>query len=131
LEPEIEGGGLNPYGKWLNELREIAETPGDLTDKTDKTGPAKVLSVLSARSDGASTICSPDSAVSSVSFVGSPSYPFQDFRSSNNRYGWHEEDAPPAFERAAFFESDQGMAREDAEALLWRQLKGERKRWMQ
>ena len=119
-------------GKWLNQLREIAKTRGDRTDKTDKTGPAKVLSVLSARSDGASTICSPDSAVSSVSFVGSPSYPFQDFRSSNNRYGWHEEDAPAAFDEcAAFFESDQGMAREDVEALLWRQLEGERKRWMQ
>jgi hypothetical protein len=119
-------------GKWLNQLREIAKTPEDCTAKTDKTGPAKVLSVLSARSDGASTIFSPNSAVGSVSFVGSPSYPFQDFRSSNNRHGWHEEDAPAAFdERAAFFESDQGMACEDAEALLWRQLKGERKKWMQ
>lgn len=44
LEPEIEGGGLILMGKWLNQLREIAKTPGDRTDKTDKTGPAKVLS---------------------------------------------------------------------------------------
>jgi hypothetical protein len=63
---------------------------------------------------------------------GLPSYPFQDFRSSNNRYGWHEEDAQAAFdERAALLESDQGMPREDADALLWRQLEAERKRWMQ
>jgi hypothetical protein len=119
-------------GKWLNQLREIAKTPEDRTDKTDKTGPAKVLSVLSAQSNGTSTIFSPDSAVGPVSFVGLPSYPFQDFRISNNRYGWHEEDAQAAFdERAALLESDQGMPRDDADALLWRQLEAERKRWMQ
>jgi hypothetical protein len=102
-------------GKWLNQLRKSAKTSGDPTDKTDKTAPAKVLSVLSARSDGVSKLFTPDGEVGSVSFVGSPSDPFQDFRAFNNRYGWDEEDLQAAFEeRAAILEFDQGMSREEA-----------------
>jgi hypothetical protein len=131
LEPELEGGGLILMGKWLNQLREIAKTPKDGTDKTDKTAPAKVLSVLSARSDGVSKIFTPDHAVGSVSFVGSPSDPSQDFRAFNN-HGWDEEDWQSAFdEHAAILEFDQGMSREEAELLAGRQLEAERKRWMQ
>jgi len=118
-------------GKWLNQLREIAKNPGDRTDKTDKTAPTKVLSVLSARSDGVSKILTPDGAVPSVSFVGSPSDPFLDFRAFNN-HGWDEEDWQTAFEeRAAILEFDQGLPREDAEALAWRQIETERKTWLQ
>ena len=62
-------------GKWLNQLREIAKASRDPTDKTDKTVPAKVSSVLSARSDGVSKIFTPNGAVGSVSFVGSPPEP--------------------------------------------------------
>src|SRR5450631_3723794 len=119
-------------GKWLNQLRESAKTPGDRTDKTDKTDPAEVLSVLSAPSDGVSKIFTTDGAVGSVSFVGSPSDPFQDFRAFNNRYGWDEEDWQAAFdERAAILEFDQGISREEAEPLAWRQIEAERKRLMQ
>ncbi len=119
-------------GKWLDQLRESAKTPGDPTDKTDKTAPATVLSVLSGRSDGVSKIITPDGAVGSVSFVGSPSEPFQDFSAFNNRYGWDEEDWQAAFdERAAILEFDQGMPREEAEPLAWRQIEAERKRLMQ
>jgi hypothetical protein len=118
-------------GKWLNQLREIAKTPGDRTDKTDKTAPAKVLSVLSARSDGISKIFTPDRTVGSVSFVASPSDPSQDFRAFNN-HGWDEEDWQSAFdERAAILEFDEGMSREEAELLAGRQLEAERNRWLQ
>jgi hypothetical protein len=119
-------------GKWLNQLRENAKKPRDITDKTDKTAPAKVLSVLSARSDGVSKIITSDGAVGSVSFVCSPSEPFQDFSAFNNRYGWDEEDWQAAFdERAAILEFDQGMPREEAEPLAWQQIEAERKRLMQ
>jgi hypothetical protein len=119
-------------GKWLNQLRESAKPLADSTDKTDKTAPAEVLSVLSARSDGVSKIFTPDGAVGSVSFVGAPSDPFPDFRAFNNRYGWDNEDWQAAFEeRAAILEFDQGLPREDAEALAWRQIEAERKRGLQ
>ena len=119
-------------GKWLDQLRESAKTPGDPTDKTDKTAPAEVLSVLSVPSNGVSKIFTPDGAVGSVSFVGSPFDPFQDFCAFNNRYGWDEEDWQGAFdERAAILEFDQGMPREEAEPLAWRQIEAERKRLMQ
>ncbi len=119
-------------GKWLNQLRENVKTPRDRTDKTDKTAPAEVLSVLSARSDGVSKIFTPDGAEGSVSFVGSPSDPFQDCRAFNNRYGRDDEDWQGAVdERAAILQFDQGMPREEAEPLAWRQIEAERKRLMQ
>ncbi len=119
-------------GKWLNELREIAKASRDPTDKTDKTVPAKVSSVLSVRSDGASKIFTPDGAVGSVSFVSSPSKPSEDFHVCTNQSGWDEEDWQAAFEeRAAILEFDQGMLREEAESLAWREIDFQRKRWLQ
>ncbi len=119
-------------GKWLNQLREIAKTPGDRADKTDKTAPAEVLSVLSARSEGVSKIFTPDGGVGSVSFVGSPSEHFLNFRPFYDGSGWHEEYWEAAFdERAAILEFDYGLTREDAEALAWRQIEIERKRGLQ
>src|SRR5260370_10293008 len=116
-------------GKWLNQLREIAKTPGDRADKTDKTAPAEVLSVLSARSEGVFKLFTPDGAVGSVSFVGSPSEHFLNFRPFYDGSGWDEEYSEAAFdERAAILEFDQGLPREDAEALAWRQIETERKR---
>jgi hypothetical protein len=119
-------------GKWLNLLRESAKTSADRTDKTDKTAPAKVSSVLSARPIGVSWIFTPDEAAGSVSFVSSPDEPFRDFRAFNNRSGWDEEDRQAAFEeRAAILEFDEGLPRQEAESLAWRQIEAERKRWMQ
>jgi hypothetical protein len=117
-------------GKWLNQLRESAKTRGERTDKTDETAPADVLSVLSVRSDGISKIFTPDK-VRSVSFVGSPTNPSQDFSAFNN-HGWDEEDWQAAFdERAAILEFDENLPREDAEAQAWREIETQRKRWVQ
>ena len=132
VEPQSERGGLT-MGKWLNQLRENRKKPRDITDKTDKTGSETVLSVLSVRPGGVSTILTPDDdLVGSVSFVGSPSGLFLNFRPFYDGSGWDEEDWEAAFEeRAAILEFDQGIRREEAESLAWRQIKTERKRGMQ
>lgn len=120
-------------GKWLNQLRENGKKARGITDKNDKTDSETVLSVLSVEPGGVSTILTPDEdLVGSVSFVGSPSDTFQDFRDFSNRHGWDEEDWQVAFdERAAILEFDEGMARQEAESLAWRMIEAERKRWMQ
>ncbi|WP_396604491.1 hypothetical protein ACFLEY_02200 [Bradyrhizobium sp. YCK136] len=118
-------------GKWLDQLRESAKTLGEPTDKTDKTAPGRIFSVLSNGSDGVLKI-TPDGAVASVSFVGRPSDPFHNFPAFNNRYAWDDDDWQAAFdERAAILEFDQGMPREEAEPLAWRQIEAERKRSIQ
>jgi hypothetical protein len=120
-------------GKWLNQLRENGKKPRDIPDKTDKTSSETVRSVLSARPGGVSTISTPaDDLMGSVSFVGSPSERFLNFRPFYEGSGRDEEYWEAAFdERAAILEFDQGSPCEDAEALAWRQIKPERKRWLQ
>jgi hypothetical protein len=119
-------------GKWLNQLREAAIRTRDTTDKTDKTESERVLSVLSVRPDDVSNQFAPaeeGSTAGFVSFVGSSSEPFY---VCNGRYGWEEEDWQAAFdERAAILEFDENMPRRDAEALAWREIEAQRKRWIQ
>jgi hypothetical protein len=118
-------------GKWLNQLRENTKKPPDITDKTDKTASEIVLSVLSVRPGGVFKNLTSESA-GSVSFVGSQYEPFQNSRAFNNRHGGDDEDWQAAFdERAAILEFDQGMPREEAEPLAWRQIEAEWKRLMQ
>jgi hypothetical protein len=120
-------------GKWLDQLRENGKKARDITDKTDKTDSELVLSVLSVGRGGVSTNVTPDDdLVGSVGFVSSPSKDFLNFGPVYNGSGWDEEYWQAAFdERAAILEFDQGLPREDAEGLAWRQIETERKRGLQ
>jgi hypothetical protein len=99
-------------GKWLERLRENGKRARDVTDKTDKTTPG-------------------EEGRGFVSFVGPRSEHFRNFRPFYGGPEWDEEDWEAAFdERAAILEFDQGMSREDAEALAWRQIETERRKWL-
>ena len=120
-------------GKWLNQLRDSEKAPPNHTDKTDKTGPSVVLSVSSGQSDGLSKVVSAyNGPTSSVSFVSSQPDPFRVFRTFDNWSTWDDEDWQTAFdERAAILEFDQGLPRDEAEALAWWQIEADRKMRLQ
>src|SRR5204862_2219316 len=100
--------------------------------QTDKTAGLKVLSVLSGQPESVSNIVvNPKEAATSAGCAGSLSGASENV-CADNRCGWDEEDWQAAFEeRAAIFEFDERLPRQDAESLAWRQIEAQRKRWMQ
>lgn len=119
-------------GKWLNQLRKNADTPESGADKTDKTPGGEVLSVLSVGQGAVSEKFASEPETDRggfVSFVSSPSGPFQDFFGTGAPADLDDEERQFEFEeRAAILEYDAGMSRAAAEAMARREIDERRTR---
>lgn len=109
--------------RWYAALKKISETDFDETDRTDKTLSSEVSSVLSVPDLGKSEIFQ-NVRGGSVSFVSAANERIENFSAHVDALDLHTD----FIERAAIIEFDGGLHREEAEAIAWREVYGDRPR---